>query len=78
MAEYKAMWLRVANERVVKAEHLMIKSGSKLVVNQIRGTFEIRDLKMRKYFDRTNSLISWKKRAKDGNFIIYQELKMNF
>ncbi|XP_050222440.1 uncharacterized protein LOC126672528 [Mercurialis annua] len=51
-AEYEALLagLRLAN--IVKAEQVLIKSDSQLVVKQILGTFEAKDPEIRRYMDR--------------------------
>ncbi|XP_050233228.1 uncharacterized protein LOC126681721 [Mercurialis annua] len=63
-AEYEALIAGLRMATVVKAERLKIQGDSQLVVNQVLGLFEIKDLDMRKYVDRVKELLA--KIAEDG------------
>ena len=56
-AEYKALitGLKLVNE--VRADSLQILCDSQLVVNQLKGTYEIQDPNMIQYLDKAYSLL---------------------
>ena len=57
MAEYEPLitGLKLANE--MRAKSLQILWDSQLVVNQLKGTYEIKDSNMIKYLDKAHSLL---------------------
>ncbi|GFS42096.1 hypothetical protein Acr_00g0078080 [Actinidia rufa] len=57
-AEYEALLAGLRSTNKLGVPELCIYSDSKLVVNQVTGKFEAREIKMAKYLKKTKSLIS--------------------
>ncbi|XP_050211346.1 uncharacterized protein LOC126661537 [Mercurialis annua] len=57
-AEYEALINGLRMATVVKTEYVKIQSDSQLVVNQVLGTYEVKDPEMKKYVDRVKELLT--------------------
>ena len=64
-AEYKALITGLREAARLKAEHVDIKTDSKLVVEQVRGNYKVRHAKLRPLFEEAKQLL-----AEFGSFTI--------
>ena len=58
-AEYEAVIARLQLCKALEARKVNLKTDSQLVVNQIKGEYEARDVIMQKYLKKAQELISW-------------------
>ena len=57
-AEYEALLTGLRIVRALRAEKIMLKSDSQLVIGQVRGDFEAKETRMQKYLKLVNQLVS--------------------
>ena len=57
-AEYEALLTGLRIARALRAEKIMLKSDSQLVIGQVRGDFEAKETRMQKYLKLVNQLVS--------------------
>ena len=57
-AEYEALLTGLRIARALRAEKIMLKSDSQLVIGQVRGDFEAKETRMQKYLKLVNKLVS--------------------
>ena len=58
-AEYEAVIAGLQLCKALEARKVNLKTDSQLVVNQIKGEYEARDVTMQKYLKKARELISW-------------------
>ena len=56
--EYEALLVGLRIARALGAERIVLKSDSQLVIEQVRGDFEAKDMRMQKYLKLVNQLVS--------------------
>ena len=57
-AEYEAILTRLRIARAFGAKNISLRSDSQLVIGQVRGDFEAKEIRMQKYLKLTNQLVS--------------------
>ena len=56
--EYKALLTGLRIVRALRAENIVLKSDSQLVIGQVKGDFKAKETRMQKYLKLTNQLVS--------------------
>ena len=57
-AEYEAILTGLRIARALGAKNISLRSDSQLVIGQVRGDFEAKEIRMQKYLKLTNQLVS--------------------
>ena len=57
-AEYEALLIGLRIARARRAKKIVLKSDSQLVIGQVRGDFETKEMRMQKYLKLVNQLVS--------------------
>ena len=57
-AKYETLLAGLKIARVLRAQKIVLKSDSQLVIGQVRGDFEAKEMRMQKYLKLVNQLVS--------------------
>nr|XP_009766566.1 PREDICTED: uncharacterized protein LOC104217919 [Nicotiana sylvestris] len=67
-AEYVAVIAGLELARELRIEQVVIKRDSQLVVNQMQGTYTVRETRMQQHLEKERDLVSTRSRQKRGNY----------